>query len=148
MRFVKFIEEFIAVSIALIGRAIIQLMMWICVVSLFAAGLSLLIRGIYWLRFGDWISSICDGNVKLISNNVPPFENSSPFLCIDSDIGWNGVDKLLTWFFSKGDASLSLLIIGLITISLLFLSVKIIDIIPSDVKKYYASMKYFQVPDI
>lgn len=140
----RFIEEFIAVSIALVGRAIIWLIMSTCVVSLFAAGISLLARVIYWLRFGDWITSVCHGHVRLLAH-ISPTGNDQAFLCMDTYFGWIGIDKIITWLLSNGDMSLSLLLIGLFLILVFFFVVKALAFIPEEVENYYKSMKYFQL---
>ncbi|TIS23898.1 MAG: hypothetical protein E5X07_15755 [Mesorhizobium sp.] len=135
----RFIEEFIAGSIILIGMAIEWLLIWAFALSVVGTGLSLLIRGIYWLRFGHWITSICDGHLRFLE--FTSHQRDRAFLCVDAYTGWAGVDQLIEWSFLQGDMSLVLLLLGFTLFGILMVCALMLRYVPRDnwLRKYYES---------
>lgn len=138
----RFIEEFLAGSIILIGKGTGLLLVWASTLLLLAAGISLLARIIYWLRFGDWIASICDGHIRFLSHFHTLLGSDQPFLCVNPDTGWTGVDRLIGWILLRGDMSLALLTLGLALLGIAIIAVVLIfSCVPKGnwIRKYYES---------
>lgn len=135
----RFVEEFIAGSIILISKAIVWLLLWGITLSVMGAGLSLLIRCIYWLRFGYWITSICDGHLRVLELTDHQYDRA--FLCIDAHTTWTGVDQIIRWSFLNGDMSLVLLLLGFAVFGILILCALLLNHVPEDnwLRKYYES---------
>ncbi|WP_395447566.1 hypothetical protein ACHMW7_21865 [Aminobacter sp. UC22_36] len=135
------IEAFVAESIILIAWAIGRLVALICVLAVFAAGISLIVRVIYWLKFGYWITSLCDGHLQLLLHKRSLSSHDQAFLCMDANIGWAGVEQLIRWFFLQGDMSLALLLLGLILLGSLIVSALILRFVPKEnwLRRYYES---------
>ncbi len=135
------IEALVAETIILVAWAIGRLVALICVLAVFAAGISLIVRVIFWLKFGYWITSICDGHVQFLALKRSQSGHDQAFLCLDANIDWIGVDQLIKWFFLQGDMSLVLLLLGLFLFGILIVSALILRFVPKEnwLRKYYES---------
>jgi hypothetical protein len=128
----QFVKDFIAGSIILVGKATATLLIWATVLFAMGSGLALLIRGVYWLRFHHWITSICDGHLRYLEHNPNLLGNDQAFLCVSGHAGWTGVDRLINWSFLKGDMSLVLMLLGMVSFGVLIGSTLILNRVPPD----------------
>jgi len=139
----QFVKEFIAGSLIVVGKAVSWVLMWASVLSVMGAGFALLIRGVYWLQFQYWITSVCDGHLRYLEYNQNLLGNDNAFLCMNGHTGWAGVDRLINWSLLKGDMSLVLMLLGMASFGVLIVSTLILNRVPPDnfIRSHYEHNK-------